>query len=137
MGSPWLPAPIPEMARGGDQLFFIVTGVSVVVFVLVELLLAWFLLRYRRVRADQRGVAVHGRPRLEIIWTVVPALIVGVVIGIISTKWVYAQQHPAPGTAGRLSVQAAGQKWLWKFESPNGLTSIDELHPGDPGPIRG
>jgi cytochrome c oxidase subunit 2 len=122
--SVWLPTPLTDSANKTDTLFYVITWITGFFFVLVEFLLVYFLIRYRRRRAEQRGVAVHGNTKLEIIWTLIPALIL-VIIGISSTKLVYALQTP-PADVEEIDV--VGHKWYWEFKYPNGVDTVGELH---------
>lgn len=119
----WLPDAITELARGVDGLFWTISIIAAIVFILVEVLLVAFVIRYRRKSADKQGLAVHGNTKLEFIWTVVPALIL-VGIGIYSTQMVYAIQKPP---AEVYEIQVVGHKWYWEFKYPNGASTTNEL----------
>jgi cytochrome c oxidase subunit II len=119
----WLPTPLTDTAKSTDTLFYIITGVTIFFFILVEFLLILFLIRYRRRRADQQGAAVHGNTKLEILWSLIPALIL-VFLGISSTKLVYAIQTP-PADVEEIDV--IGHKWYWEFKYPNGVDTVGDL----------
>src|SRR5215210_3293863 len=61
-----------------NEIYWAVFAVCAVVFVAVETALVLFVIRFRRRRTtadDIEGPEIHGNTRLEIIWTVVPTLI--------------------------------------------------------------
>src|SRR5918993_525295 len=58
-----------------DPLYYMILVVTGVAFVLVELVLVWFLVKYRG-RPNRRALYTHGNTRAEIIWTAVTALVV-------------------------------------------------------------
>jgi cytochrome c oxidase subunit 2 len=119
----WLPQPITDLAKSVDSLFYIITWVAVVIFLLVEILLVTFVIRYRRKHPKQEGPAIHGNHRLEIIWTAIPALIL-VVIAVISFPLVNKIQTPPKDS---MEIQVTGRMWSWEFRYPNGVTTYNEL----------
>ncbi len=119
----WLPTELTQVAHNTDNLFYILLGVCAVFFLLVEALLITFLIRYRRTKANRVGVNVHGNMKLEVVWTLVPALIL-VVLGAFSIKYVYADQIVP---ANPLVIQVTGHEWYWQFTYPNGATTKNDL----------
>lgn len=126
-GSLFLPAALSETAKDVDVLFYILTGIAVVIFLLVWMLLLIFLVRYRRKHPTKQGLRLYGNTRLEIIWTVIPALIL-VVLGIYSAQMVYALQKPP---ADAYEIQVTASKWKWEFTYPDGpnggFTTLNDL----------
>ncbi|BCJ86872.1 cytochrome c oxidase subunit II [Effusibacillus dendaii] len=125
MPTNWMPESITQLAKQTDSLFLVMLATTVVAFVLVEFLLIFFLLKYRRTKKNQQGLAVHGNTRLEIIWTLVPAIIL-VGFGIYSTQLTYNIQTASANDA--YEIQVTGRKWSWEFTYPNGASTINELH---------
>ena len=100
-----------------DFLFkFMLVG-SVAVFLIVEGLLLYFVLRYRRRPEDPEdalGANIHGNTRLEIIWSVIPALFL-VVLSIMSFV-VYADIVATPKHAYIMNAHA--YQFGWTCEHP-------------------
>ncbi|MDQ0190303.1 cytochrome c oxidase subunit II [Alicyclobacillus cycloheptanicus] len=119
----WLPPALTQMAQRVDSLFYIVLGIVAAFFVIVEVLLITFLIRYRRTRKNRTGKGVHGNNLFEIIWTLVPTVIL-VFMGVISVKYVYAQQTPPPHP---VVIKVTGHMWYWEFQYPNGLDTRNVL----------
>jgi cytochrome c oxidase subunit II len=117
----WLTQPITDLGHQTDTLFYWVLGLTGVVFVLVEVLLVWYLLRYKRTHAEQQGLDYHGNTKLEIIWTLIPALIL-VGLGAYSLPIVKAQQA-APTDS--YVIEVTGHMWSWEFKYPNGLDTVN------------
>src|SRR5688572_14921403 len=77
--------PQDTLTHNGDvssritDLFFLTFWIAVVVFFLVEIGLVVIVIRYRR-RRNQEGLPaqIHGNTPLEITWTIVPVIILGV-----------------------------------------------------------
>lgn len=119
-----LPEALTKTATDIDGLFGMIFWITLVVFVLVEALLAIFLIRYRRKQPDKQGYAIHGSTKAEVIWTLIPALIL-VFIGVWSSGMVYTIQTPP---ADVYEIKVTGMKWSWEFEYPNGAKTYGELH---------
>ncbi|GAB4571378.1 MAG: cytochrome c oxidase subunit II [Anaerolineae bacterium] len=108
-------------------LFAIVMGFAVVVFVLVEGLLIFALIRYRRRSADEMPEQVHGNNRLEIGWTVGSAVLV--VILFFFTLGFYQQPRTLPQDADPLTIEVTGNTWFWEFYYPEtGVTTVGEFN---------
>ena len=118
-------------AREVYDLFVPVFWVAVGVFVVVEGAIVWIAIRFRhRKGRDRMPAQIHGNTRIEIGWTIAPALVLaGVMIPTIATLWDLAK--PAPADA--LNVTVHGFQWWWGFEytDPDMARSY-----GDNGPIR-
>lgn len=119
----YLPEALTQTAKDIDGLFGLIFWISLVAFILVEALLVIFLIRYRRKHPDKQGLAIHGNTKAEVIWTLIPALIL-VGIGIYSTGMVYTIQEPP---ADVYEIKVTGMKWAWEFEYPNGAKTYGEL----------
>ena len=70
----WLPEGVSTVAPAIDRLFYIILWITGAVFVAVEGTLLVFLVRYRQ-RPGRRAAYTHGNSVVEIVWTVIPALI--------------------------------------------------------------
>jgi cytochrome c oxidase subunit 2 len=112
---------VTEQGRAAAGLYDIVFAIAAGVFILVEGLLIVITLRFRRRRADDALPAqTHGNNLLEIIWTVIPALIVtGLFVATILTlRTTQARAAVPPGENGQpgVTVDVQGFQWQWTFE---------------------
>lgn len=115
----WLPAAVTQMSQRVDSLFYIMLGIIAFFFVLVEALLITFLIRYRRTRKNRTGKNIHGNNAFEMIWTLIPTVIL-IFMGVISVKYVYAEQTP-PAMPSANTIQVVGHEWQWEFKYSNKL----------------
>ena len=119
--------PAGEFARKPYDLFVPVFWVAVGIFVLVEGALVYFVIRYRH-RPGRDGIPpqVHGNTRLEIAWTILPAVVLaGVAVPTVATIFDLARE-PGPGT---MRVDVLGHPWGWEFSYlAEGFTTANELH---------
>jgi cytochrome c oxidase subunit 2 len=107
---------------------------AVFVFVVVETLLVYTVIRFRS-RPGQEGEPkhVHGHTTLEIAWTLAPAVIL-VFIAVPTIRTIFM----VDGTpeAGALQVEVIGHQWWWEYRYPElGIVTANELHLPVDGPV--
>ncbi|MGH2635648.1 MAG: cytochrome c oxidase subunit II [Actinomycetota bacterium] len=119
--------PAGEFARKPYDLFVPVFWVAVGIFILVEGALVLFVIRYRH-RKGREGIPpqVHGNTRLEIAWTILPAVVLaGVAVPTVATIFDLARD-PGPET---MRIDVLGHQWWWEFSYlDEGFTTANELH---------
>ncbi len=86
-----------------------------VVFVLVEAMLIYIIVKYRARPGQREPRHVHGNTTLEILWTAIPALIL-VTIAIPTVRTIFRTQAKAVSSA--LQVEVVGHQWWWEFRYP-------------------
>ena len=109
------------------DLFVPVFWVAAVIFFLVEGTLLVFAIKYRhRKGRDKIPPQVHGNTRLEIAWTILPALILaGVSVPTVTTIFDLARK-PAGEV---MNVNVLGHQWWWEFDYPDQqIITANELH---------
>jgi cytochrome c oxidase subunit 2 len=108
------------------DLFVPIFWMSVVVFVIVQGVLIYSVIRFRRKPGSPEPHPTHGNTKLEITWTIVPALILAVIT--VPTLATISSFAKTPG-AGSVTVQVVGHQWWWEFDYPGeGVVSADEMH---------
>jgi cytochrome c oxidase subunit II len=119
--------PAGPNARMIHNLFVPVFWVAVVVFVLVEAAIIMAVVKFRRRGVDDDEVPrqVHGNTRLEIGWTILPAVILAVIA--IPTVATIFTLNERPSEA--LNVHVVGAQFWWQFEyEDEGIVTANELH---------
>lgn len=114
-------------ARQSYDLFVPVFWIAVGIFVLVEGALVFLVIKYRH-RKGRKGIPpqTHGNTRLEIAWTIVPALIFAVVAVPTVTTIFDLARRPSGDV---LEVNVLGHQWWWEFDYPEqGINTANELH---------
>lgn len=111
-----------------DSLFFFVLAVTGVAFTLVEGTLIYFLLRYRH-REGQKATYIHGNRRIEIIWTVIPGLMLFGLAVYQYGAWTRIKiDRPAESEAAVILVEAEQFEWFATYPGPDGqLETADDL----------
>jgi cytochrome c oxidase subunit II len=107
--------------------YYLILGFTAAIFVLVEVLLVVFVWKYRaRGRARTvEGDQVHGHARLEVIWTVIPVIILAVIGAFVFYKLPGISDAPAATNPLRVTVE--GHQYYWQFDYPNGARSINSM----------
>ena len=101
-------------ARSADRLFEGVFIIVVIVFVLVEGALVFFLIKYRERPGDPLPVQIHGHARAEAIWTVIPAVVLAAV-AIPTVKMIFDFAR-VPPVSNRIHVCVTGHQWWWQYQ---------------------
>src|SRR5436309_7479371 len=93
--------------------YWLILGITGVIFVLVEVTLVVFVVRYRRGRRawTAEGAQVHGHTRTEIAWTIVPVLIVAAIIGFVFAELPDVKDVPKASAADSLHVTVEGHQF--------------------------
>ena len=118
--------PAGPVARMQQDLFIIVLWAAVFVFVVVEAALIYILVRYRRRARNSLIPQTHGNTRLEIAWTIAPAIIL-LIIAVPTIITLFAVANPK--TEPELEINVTGHQWWWEFEYPKqGIVTANEMH---------
>jgi cytochrome c oxidase subunit 2 len=126
--------PKGEEAEQIDRLWQIVLGLATFVFVVVNAALVIAIIRFRRRKGDTtEPKQIHGNTRLEIAWTILPAVILAVLA--VPTVQTLFELRAVPEGDDVLTVKVTGHQWWWEFEYPGFVTSdgrtlktANELH---------
>ena len=122
------------MARSIADLYWVMFGAAVVVLAIVVGALVIAGIRFRE-RPGHQARQYHGHNLLELIWTIVPTLMV-ISFSVLSFQRLAIVNDADSGAA--MTIKAEGKQWVWNFQYPsdpgfkleNGeyLTSAEELH---------
>lgn len=98
------------------SIYSLIWWLAVVVFVLVQGALLYVIFRYRgRSRPNgERPAPVHGNTRLEIIWTIIPAVIL-VIIAVPTLRGIVTLSEREEGP-DVFEVRVIAQQFFWQFE---------------------
>lgn len=103
------------VARSQLNLFYIIFWVAVVVFVVVQGIMVYAVIRFRRKQGqDQIPAQIHGNTRLEIAWTIAPAIVLAVVA--VPTVITIFDNARIPDLEDAVQVKVTGHQWWWEFE---------------------
>ena len=111
---PWPNDPLGPQARASADIYWIMFVCAVIVLVIVDggLLFAGFKFRARPGHSAQQ---FHGHNLLELVWTVVPTLMV-ISFSVLSFQKLNVMNDTRTGVD--MTIQAEGQQWSWLFSYP-------------------
>jgi cytochrome c oxidase subunit II len=125
---PWLPTPASREAGRIDFIFWFTVTICIVIFALVAAVILYAVTHFRAAPDDDSdGPPIHGHTGLEIVWTLVPTLLV-TSIGIASA--IVLSKDDALGK-NVLHVNVTAQQFAWTFSYPDAknLTSATLMLP--------
>lgn len=132
-GSLFLPEGISAMTKSPDALFAFIFYLSLILFVGILYTLFRFVKKYKATAENPKASKqVTHNNVIEVIWTVIPTIIV-----LFIFYWGYTdfiKMKTPPGEA--LEIHVVGKKWLWQFQYPNGKQTIGELVVPKDVPVR-
>ena len=117
--------PLSDFARIGDdvqdQTFYWALGV----FILVEGALLYSIFRFRGRPDDPEPSQIHGNTTIEIIWTLIPALILAA-IAVPTVKGIFETNRTPPDA---MKIEVIGHQWWWEFRYPDaGIITANEMY---------
>ncbi len=99
-----------------DFVFMFIVGIGVFFLVLITFLMIYFIIKYNKKR-HVKPKDIHGNTALEIMWTVIPTIIV---LFMFYFGWKgFKFLRTVPENA--LSIKVTARMWSWLFEYPNGI----------------
>lgn len=107
-----------EFVKSVDFAFFFIIAVSVFFLVLITFLMIYFVFKYNRKR-NPKAKNIHGSVPLEILWTVIPTVLV---LFMFYFGWIgYKEMSSIPKDA--MVVDVTAQMWKFSFKYANGRVS--------------
>jgi cytochrome c oxidase subunit II len=111
----WFPTDATSSADSIDTLWDVLIIVSVPIFVLVMTVAIYSVIRFRARPGDKSdGAPIHGNARLEVIWVLVPTIIVS---ALAAYAWIVLDDVEAK-KPNELTVDVYGQQFTWDFVYP-------------------
>ncbi len=111
-----LPEQASTTAAHLDHLTVYLLIVATIFSVLIFALIFFFAIRYRRRSEHERVVEVKGALTLEIVWTVLPFLLMMVMF--VWGASVFIEMSRPPDDA--MNIYVVGKQWMWKTAAPGG-----------------
>jgi cytochrome c oxidase subunit 2 len=117
--------PAGPFARDADRLWDLTFAIAVVVFVIVEGLLVYALIKFRA-RPGREAAQFHGNTRVEVVLTVIPALLLaGLAVPTVATVFDLAEKPKGDF----LDVTVIAHQFWWEYRYPEqGIVSANEMN---------
>jgi cytochrome c oxidase subunit 2 len=127
----WLPKNVASFGGDIDFLYYIILGFVTFFFVLTEAILVYTMCTYGH-RPGHKSTYTHGSHKLEMFWTIVPAIILLYIAFAQVPAWAkmksaevltwlpvsYKMQMDPPHQI----IQVTARQWEWRMRYPEGLT---------------
>lgn len=115
----WFPEAITDHGPSVDRQFLITIIVCGIAFAAAQIGLGWVVWKYRDSADKTRATYSHGNNRLEVIWTIVTA-IVFISLGVMGQRvWAALHLNPAPADATQIEVTAQQFAWNIRYAGPD------------------
>jgi cytochrome c oxidase subunit II len=122
----WLPESASEQMNRITFVFWFATIICIAIFSLVAAVIVEAVWAFRvQPDDDTDGPPIHGNTKLEIAWTVVPAILV-ISIGVVSAVVLSRNANAGPDP---LQVKVFAQQFAWKFEYPGNVKTEELVMP--------
>jgi cytochrome c oxidase subunit 2 len=129
----WLPENVTSYGEDIDWLFHLIYAITGITAILVFAALIAFLVMYRD-RPGRKATYTHGNTTLEIVWTVVPALILVILTFLSVPAWSKIKMQMPPID---LVIEVTAKQFNWqvayagpdgKFGTEDDKKFLDEMH---------
>src|ERR687885_804152 len=113
----WFPVQGSSQAKDIDTFYDVLIIASVPMFVLVVSVVLYSVYRFRMRPGQENmdGPPIHGNTRLEVIWTIVPAVMMLVLCTYAYVLLHDAEKAPAASAQKELNVTVVGEQFAWTF----------------------
>jgi cytochrome c oxidase subunit 2 len=123
-GIPIFPEQASSFAADVDALYFFVIAVSAFFSLVVAVFVIVFAIKFHRTRIGDVGARIEGNLAMELLWSVIPTIIVMVMFGWGASVYYHLRRMPDEA----MHIYAVGKQWMWKFQHLEGQREINELH---------
>lgn len=120
----WLGPQAATQAYEVDGLFMFIVYLTIFFFLFNGALTLYAAKRWRRKSENEITPHITHDTKLELLWSVVPAIVVFVIFFWGFSGYVKGFIPPNES----LEIVVTGKKWLWQFEYPDGTRSLNDLH---------
>jgi cytochrome c oxidase subunit 2 len=123
----WLPKDVSEHGSQIDSLFYFILALTGVVFIATEVLLFWFIWKYDEAKAKGPATYIHGSHTLEVVWTIIPAVVLLVLAIYQMNTWADVKMR-RPVMSPTVEVVARQFEWRLRYPGRDGqLGTPDDL----------
>jgi len=116
----WFPVAASTQAHNTDRLYHVLVIASVPIFVIVVGVILYSVWQFRMKPGEELkdGLPIHGNTRLEVFWTVIPAILV---IGLVGYSFVILHDNEKQ-PAHEIQIGVTVQQFFWSYQYPPSVT---------------
>jgi len=120
----------PKSLEGKDihSLYALVFWLATAVFIIVEFMLFYSVVRFRRRPGAGLPAQIHGNNRVEAVWTIIPVVLL-LIVAIPTVRLIVREASPAPADATHIKI--IGHQFWWEVQYPDTKPEIitaNEIH---------
>jgi cytochrome c oxidase subunit 2 len=104
-----------NFSEGVDTAFAIIVGISLFFLIGITSVIIYFIFKYNK-KKNPVASEIEGSSKLEIIWTVIPLILVLYMFWLGWSSYIPMRKVPADA----MKVKVTAQMWSWRFEYENG-----------------
>ena len=121
----WFPTPASTQADPIDTLWDVLIIASVPIFVGVQAFVLYCVWRFRMRPGQEQldGPPIHGNTKLEVVWTVIPAVLI---LGLCTYAY-FVLEDIEEAKANEWRINVTGQQFTWTFEYPEQITGGEPI----------
>lgn len=125
----WLPPNYSSYGEEVDHLYYWIFWITMITFVVVEGAMLWFCFKYKKDPA-RKAFYSHGSHKLEVAWTVIPAVIL-VALGVLSSSTWAKIKNPADPSYPKefkTTIDILAQQFAWNvhYWGSDGKSGTDD-----------
>lgn len=109
---------LSNLSEGVNTAFFVIFGVIFFFLIVLTAVLIYFIFRYRESKSPV-ATPIHGNTTLEIIWTVIPLILV---LGMFYYGWKGYEPMQKKPPKDAVQIHLTARMWHWSFKYDNGKT---------------
>ncbi len=106
-----------------DNTFWFIFWISLFFFLIIQIAMFYFIIKYRN-RKEEEVANIEGNNVLEIVWTIIPTIILIVIFFYGVYVFDNFQRRPP---ANAMEIKVIAHQWWWEFQYPNGYSTRDTL----------
>lgn len=110
-------APAGPVADTQLSLLSLTMWIAIGIFIVVGTVLLYAVIRFRSRPGDSIPKQIEGNTKLEVVWTIVPVILL-TIIAVPTVRDAFYVDQP-PESADALQVTVVGYQWWWGFEYPD------------------
>lgn len=115
-----------NFVHGVDLAFLVTIGISFFFLIAITVVMIYFIFRYSKKR-NPKATQIEGNTKLEILWTVIPTILVMVMFYYGWAGWKPMREAPKDA----LEITAVARMWSFRFEYENGRITDSLYVPQD------
>ncbi len=117
LGDWWLPHNYSAHGGAIDSLFIVIFWITLIALILVQGFLVIFLIRYRHSAKRAKSHFIHGNTRVEMAWTLAPAVILAVLALASKGVW-HNYRYNESEKDERSQIMVIGEQFKWNVVYP-------------------